>query len=343
MKPARPNFFHAAILLLVGLALPFSASLWAKSPPKGSSLDSFLQLYAYFPYPFEVDDSVRFILKGKIGKQSVRLLVDTGAAFTTIDPGSAPDAKTLGELKTTLHDSLLGEVDDPSVLLIDNLWFGPARFVHQPARAAKLEFSHEQVPFAGMLGVDFLVRNFCIIDCSGDRIYFRGAKPTPEQTEGMEKSLKSSGYLPVRLNGKRRLLAPSQVNGEASDWVVDTGSFVTFLEDGEKKRLGLRQIKQADLTGSMLGQNLSAPIIGLQRIGVGNRRLTVSMLSALALGEKTWRNIPIGLVDLNMAELQDPEFAGRNVHGFIGADFLRSYGALIDFSTMTIWFPTEHR
>jgi hypothetical protein len=322
------------IILLLG------ESVFAKdapgAPKSASSLEGFLRLYAYFPFPFESDEAYPFLLKGRIGDKNVKLLVDTGCNFTTVDPRSAPDAKTLGQLRTELHDSLLGEITEPSVLLIDNLAFGPARFFHQPARAEKLAADYVAIPFDGILGLDFFFRNFCIIDCAGSQIYFRGAKPTPEQEKGIEESLRRSGYTPVPFRGRARMI----VQGEPIDWIVDTGGRYTFLEESERSRLKLKR-EQRSSTGSYLPQNLEGQMIGLQRIGLGDHRLAVTRLPKLSLGPRTWKDVFVGLVDMKMSDLHDSEPLGPNVHGFLGADLLLIHGALIDFSCRTIWFPPE--
>jgi hypothetical protein len=194
-----------------------------------SSLADFLKLYAYFPVQFQRDDNEPFLLAASIGGKKVKLIVDTGCGFTTIDPRSAPNAKTLRELGSKLHDSLLGEISEPSVLLLADLAVGPAHFFNQPARPETLSAEHVTLRFDGLLGVDFLARNFCIIDCGGRQIFFRGAKPTHEQQIGIEKSLRDSGYTATPIQPGKRLILNGTIRGQPAGWIVDTGARYTFL------------------------------------------------------------------------------------------------------------------
>ena len=74
--------------------------------------------------------------------------------------------------------------------------------------------------FDGLLGLDFLVRNYCVIDCAGRKIYFRGARPTGEQKAAMEKSLRGSGYTPVPIHPGARMIVNGKIGGRATwpDW-----------------------------------------------------------------------------------------------------------------------------
>ncbi len=329
--------FILLLLSVTGFARPASGG-----PKSESSLEEFLRRCAYLPVPFQPDDDEPFLLKATIGEKKVKLEVDTGCSFTTIDPWSAPGAKTLGELHIELHDSLLGEIAEPSVVLIADLAFGPAHFFNQPARAEKLTADYVALSFDGLLGIDFLARNFCIIDCAGRQIYFRGARPTRKQEAAIERSLRGSGYTPIPIHAGKRMIIKGEIRGHPTDWIVDTGARYSFLEESELSRLKVKREQRSE-TGTNIPADLEGRLIGLQRIGLGTHRLTVARLSDLTVGERSWGNVYVGIVDMKMSELKGTEPISPNVHGFFGADFLLAHGGLIDFSTWILWFPPEPR
>jgi hypothetical protein len=337
------NFLAAALPQIVAVLLLLPTMAAAKEAPRGassSSIEAFLKLYSYFPFRFESDDNEPFLLQASIGDKKLKLTVDTGCPFTIIDPRSTPGLKTFGELGIKLRDSLLGELTDPALLVLENLSFGPARFFNQPARAEKLDADFIALRYGGILGIDFLVRNFCVIDCAGRQIYFRGAKPTPEQATAIEKSFRQSGYTPIAIAPGLRMIVKASIRGLTTNWILDTGARYTFLEENELSRLKLTR-ESTTSTGTYLPQNLEGRLVGLQKIGLGTRKLTVARVPDLTIGDRSWKDVYVGIVDIKMSDLNEPDLLASDVHGFLGCDILISRGALIDFSSWTLWLPPE--
>ena len=212
---------------------------------KRGSLEEYLRSYAYYPFSLDEQAGERFILFARINERKVVLLVDTGCPVTVLDTRKVSGLKTLGELKMKLADSQFGELADPRILLIDRLAVGGAQFSNQPARAAQLESDYVRLNFEGMIGLDFLLRNFCIIDCGNEQIFFRGARPTPAQSAAMARTFRASGFTEIPIRCTRRLIMASMAGGRPFGWIVDTGATFTVIEDSYRAKLNLKPVEHA--------------------------------------------------------------------------------------------------
>jgi hypothetical protein len=63
-----------------------------------------------------------------------------------------------------------------------------------PALVRELKMDNKTVAFQGALGLDFVFRNFCMIDCGDRRIYLRGSRPSAQQVGALQESLRRSGF-----------------------------------------------------------------------------------------------------------------------------------------------------
>src|SRR5882762_5216412 len=186
-NPDRGNFlpgenmrFRIVIcILLAAFAVAPQTGLAADSSTP-VSLEEFLKRLGYGSVPFKSDAHNRLRVDADLGNGKKRILfVDTGWRVTMLNEKSARGLKTLGELGVDLKDPYLGQVTNSSFVLVEKLMLGRAQFANQPARVGKHRMDYTQLPFDGVLGVDFLLRNFCLIDLSARRLYFRGSEPSP--------------------------------------------------------------------------------------------------------------------------------------------------------------------
>ena len=318
--------------LLAGGLVPRSAFAF------GASLERYLKAFSYYPVSFKATDDVPFMIEVQIDGKKKILLVDTGCPVTTLDTRKVPNLKTIGQLKTQLEDSVLGPLSDPSILLMDKLEIGGAQFVNQPARAAKLDADYIRLPFDGLIGLDFLLRNFCFIDCGNQQIFFRGSRPTPDQMATMAETLRGSGFAEVPIRCTSRLILAAGMGGQTLGWMVDTGASYSVIEESARARLKLKLVKKErpDI-GSYLPSDVEGWNIGLQGLGLGTHRLRVVRLPALRIGPQTWRDLYVGVADFDLSQMNDTADSAVDIHGLLGAELLASHGALIDFSSMTIW------
>jgi hypothetical protein len=231
---------------------------------------------------------------------------------------------------------VLGQITNASAVIMDKLKLGRAEFFNQPARSEKLEMDYVNVKFAGVLGMDFLARNFCLIDCASRRLYVRAGEASKEQKAALKETLLRSGYIEIRgwlLSG---MLVEVEFKDQRFNLVVDTGSDFTVLDSAEAKRLGLSPVKEDHpAIGSLLPEHYGGNMIGMGKVGA--HEFKVATVQNMKLGKRTLNTVHVGTVDLSSWQLGKPGTFGANTYGLLGSDLLKANGALIDFDSGTLW------
>jgi len=333
--PIRTLLLPATVFLQFLL----SAVAFGETPRQAPvTLATYLQSLGFAPAELKKVQTSYFLLDARVNGNRVRFKVDTGAPLTALDVGKAAGIKTLGELHLKLKDSFLGILSDPSILLVDELSVGGARFTHQPVRKMALDSDYITLGFGGIIGLDFLYRNFCILDCGAQRLYFHGGPPTAEQTSAIAQSLRNGGYNGVPIFGRRRLRLEidSQVNQQPFAWMLDTGAVFSLMEESERISLKLPTIRLAS-TGSFLPLNVEGQVVGFKTGGLGDHQAKVVSLPTLAIGPRTWERVNVAVTDLKPTDF-DRTAEAIHLHGMLGSNFLVDEGAIIDFSSQTLWF-----
>jgi predicted aspartyl protease len=326
----RPRKFLVVLLLVQGLAVQCT-------PAQKVSLDDYLKKLGCESVLLRRTEGNELLADGKLGERNCVFLVDTGwGGITTIGEKVGGRFKSLGELRVTLEDSLLGPLTNSSIVLVDRLVLGRAEFVNQPARVQKLEVDYISVPFDAALGRDFFLRNHCLIDCPGHRLYFRAQRPTADQAKALAETLEGSGFVGVKMTNGRVLSVEAQVNDQPVRLLVDTGATYSVLDEASAQALGLRHLKTKQApTGSLIPEEVNSGFVGMGNIG--RHKMWVTTLAHFQLGSSAWKDLYFGVVNLKAWKL-DSHGNGRDaVHGLLGADLLTANHALIDLSTGMLW------
>jgi len=327
-------------LLAASLALGFVARAAQADNGGGSSLEDYFKRVGYLPIELKRGEHDKLLAQGVLAGKKRLFLVDTGCGRTVLDESAARGLKSLGELGVTLEDGFLGKLSDPSLLLMDKLTLGSAQFLNQPARVTNLRMDFIFVGSDGVLGCDFFFRNYCLIDCFGNRLYVRGSKPSDDVTSAMAATLRRSGFIDVPINLKYGLTVDAKVNDESVKLLVDTGSTFSILDNALAKRLGLAAVKHdaADV-GSLIPKEWTANAIGFGKIGA--HKMWVTKLKALEVGSLQWTNVHVGVTGLKNWGLAEPGSRSEEVQGVLGREMLRGRGALIDYHSHKLWFRPE--
>jgi predicted aspartyl protease len=313
----------ARYLLIATLLVAVSIRCVAGETQLKPSLENYLKGIGYEPIPLNRNEQNDLVARAELHGKQRSLVVDTGWSLTTLDKGVARKLKTLGELNLKLEDSFLGTITNPAIVLMD-LKLGRAVFTNQPARVESLQFGGRWVG-DGVLGCDFLFRNYCLIDCLSRRLYVRGAAPPLEIRNALEESLRRSGYHEVDLSREFNLVLTfeAKANDQPLRLLVDTGAVYSLLDDGQVKRLGLRPRAKP------------MKVVGVGKIG--SQWLDVARLKSLQLGDLMRSDIDFGVADLRNWGVSEPGREMHDVHGILGADQLMLNGALIDCHRLKLW------
>src|SRR5437667_2349343 len=188
-----------------------------KSPKQtGPTLESFLAKLGYTAIPLKRGQHNDLRVTAHLAGKEKEFLVDTGWSLTTLDTPLGRKFKTARERGVELKDTVLGVLDDSETVLIDELKLGAARFLDQPARVRPLSASGESAFADGVLGCDFLLRHFCLIDCAELRLYVRSEHLSREGKVAFEASLNQSGWHGAPLDRTSALVRTCKANIEGN-------------------------------------------------------------------------------------------------------------------------------
>lgn len=215
--------------------------------------------------------------------------------------------------------------------------------MNQPIKVEKLEMDYKRISYKGVLGFDFLLRNFALLDCAGRKLYVRAEKPTDQLSNALTETLQRSGFTNVALRGEAYFTVTALVNGLPVELLVDSGASLSTIDESERKRLSLEMIKEQEI-GSYIpqevGQKEGAIMIGGGKVGA--HRMRAGPLKSLQVAGVEWNSLNFALVDLSAWGIADAEDKKR-FNGMLGPDSLGPQGALIDFSSRTLWFSLPKR
>src|SRR5579862_4398430 len=194
------RFIAFFCIVVISSVLQARSCLGAAQSP-GPSLEEYLKGMGYEAIAFERNSHIQPFVWGVLGNGHKRkLLVDTGSGISRLSESAAHGLKRVGQLDAVFEDSVLGTITNQSVAVMDKLLIGRAQFFNQPVRVEQFHADYVTVPFDGVLGYDFLARNFCLIDCWKRRLYVQSRKPSDEQSATLEESLRLSGFTRISLD-----------------------------------------------------------------------------------------------------------------------------------------------
>lgn len=318
------------VIARVGVTVSFMLALGAVAAEKQfrPTLETYLKRLGYEAVVLDLDrKGNKLMVKTLVNNRQRRFIVDTGCTVTALDRPVARGMKTLGESGLKLEDSLLGAVTNASFVIIEHLKLGRAEFLNQPAHV--ITNSSLRANQDGLLGADFLRRNFCLVDCLDRRLYVRGAAPDEKTQTALEESLRDSGFLAVELKFTRGLAMTlnARANGQPVRLLLDTGFTWSVLHDSQVKALGLAPKGSRLLLGNVLGKP--------------PERMRLARVDSLEIGGLTLSKVEFGVTDLRTWGIAGGKSASLDVDGVLGMDHLFLNGALIDCHKKKLWLkPT---
>ena len=176
---------------------------------------------------------------------------------------------------------------------------------------------------------------------------FPGPRPIfadagPGKRASLEDYFRSFAYYPYSLDERdsERFVLFARINEKKVVLLVDTGAMFTLMEDSERVRLNLKPADRAPV-GSFIPSSVEGWGYGLKGHGLGTQRMQAVCLPELTVGPQTWHDLYVGVADLDIADLNRGDESKGDVHGLFGAELLVRHGAVIDFSSLTIWLRPD--
>ncbi len=297
------------------------------------TLQTYLKNLGYCPIQLqrrgEVSPSVEVI----IGDRRHRFVVDTGCTITTVDKAIGKGWSSLKNLNVVLEDSFFGVWTNSGIVPIPAMRIGDAWFTNQPACIRR--FSAAVAGKKGMLGVDFMLRNHSLFDCSGPQLFVRQSELPAANRAHLERTMEVSGFKKVRLQRCRGLglTCVARLNAQAVTLFIDSGAFWTVLDERVASRCKLNVSETGAEIRGVAGQRENfqvAPLKSLELDGVPVSTRTKE-IGVARLG--SWKINPTG-------ETSD----SRMVDGLLGGELLMLCQALVDPAGNCMWVvPDESR
>ena len=173
----------------------------------------------------------------------------------------------------------------------------------------------------GLFGLREMVRYGAVLDLTNHLLLIHPGGPAKEISPGIRSLLTGQGYTPIDLAiAQGHLQVAAMVNGTPCHLIVDTGAFLTTLDQqfARKARIG----------GYNSGQYA-------QGFGTKARPIKVAQFPEFKVGGFMIRNASVTISDL------DPELLGSDgksgATGLLGAEYLGLHGAIIDCNSTTLY------
>lgn len=179
----------------------------------------------------------------------------------------------------------------------------------------------------GLFGLSEMMKYGAVLDISNRLLMVNPRGQTKGISAGIRSILTKEGYTPVELSIRGgHLHVSAVVNGTPCRLVVDTGAFLTVLDDGfaRKARLG--------------GYNTGAYAQGF---GTKARPIQVSQFPEFKVGDFTIRNASVTITPLSSGLLGGD--GNDAAVGLLGAEYLGMHGAIFDFNSATLYLRPKRK
>ena len=318
---------HLSIrIAIVCLALSFSSHSLSRATaaePAKPPMQAYLEKLGFTAIPLELKDN-HHVLAGRLNGRSLKIMVDTGCSITTVSTAVGKRLKSIEETGRILDDPVLGKLKSSDYKLIEELELGPVKLQMQPARVRGLDLGGRRGADM-IIGMDFLARFHCLIDCLELRLYICAKAPPEPVTKALRGTLEKSGFklVPAPLSQQLVMTCAGRINGEPVTWLVDTGGFWTMMDNATLGRLKLPQ-----------------EFTGWRAVGVGktgSTKLRVTEFKEIELGGVKLRWVDVGVADLSNWRLGQGEDDLLKVDGILGMDQLVKNNVLIDCASGELW------
>jgi hypothetical protein len=299
------------------------------------SLENYLKPLGYVAVALRRGPNNELRAAVEVAGRKREFMVDTGCTLTMIDTSLKSKFKTPHELGISFKDAILGVLDNSEEVIIDELRFGTARLLNEPALIKALNSSGGSAFADGILGCDFLLRHFCLIDCSGLRLFMRSERPREEDRASLERLLNQGSMHCAPLHQTSALVSTCKaaIDGNPLVLILDTGSASTMIHSKTAERYKLRTYQTQTPNKR----------VGLGTIGNVMPYATRPKLFEVDGVEMPLLGLSLGVTDMsswNIGAQGDPL---ESADGMLGAEFLAVNRGVIDLADRKLWFQAGTR
>lgn len=273
------------------------------------------------------------VLRGSVNGHAATFLVDTGAniSFLRSDRAQAFGVRRLGTQTERLGRTFpLGA--------IERLAAGDTTFGDTTVALADAGQWRGTLPGGGaadgVLGLDLLRRFEAIINCHTRQIFFQ---MNPAARTSLEASTRAFGFVAVPLEQSRRgyLRVVCRLRGRPGKLVVDTGAFVTGIDQAVARSLGMTTRPSRLTMRGLDGEVQPVALAQVDDLKIGGVAIAPQPFAVADLfGEKKRRRTYTGLGRIEYYTARIPE---ARLFGVLGNELLDQRRAIIDLGSMTLF------
>ncbi|MGE5209510.1 MAG: aspartyl protease family protein [Alphaproteobacteria bacterium] len=273
----------------------------------------------------------KMIMSVRINGYPAKLLVDTGASQVILDKdvaesaGVKPFQRALNQVRFSVPSQVftMGSEINGQLLpvgMAQNITAGSMNFGNNPV--ALRDSSHSRDSGAGrvdgILGLDILLRYKAVVNCRTKLIFFKVDQARRINLSAIAASEKFT-RVPMQREENGVLTVLCSIRGQPARLLVDTGAFVTTLDEAFVKSLGIG----------------SEPTRISAQFGRGeSKRISAARINDLRIGAFKVPSEKLGVARL-------PNFALRQgnsrIVGILGMDTLYIHRAIVDLDGMNLF------
>jgi predicted aspartyl protease len=193
-----------------------------------------------------------------------------------------------------------------------------------PETGSHIAESRNLAHLNGVLGAREMVRYGMIIDCTRQMLYVNPNGASSALSQGMASYLAPRGFtrIPMRLNANHHFDVQGALNGQATRFIVDTGSSTTLIDTQVAVRSGIGVTALAGYGAGGAG----GLVEGVNRTGV----------KELAIGNFKLANAEVVVAHVSKDILLSKSAAESNA-GVLGQDYLATNFAVIDMGGLALY------
>ncbi len=323
-------------LLLAAVLLNAAPSRAAEV--KSTSFQEFLIRNGYELVQLKMDDRNKLYVGGRIHQKSVKIMIDTGAMCSAVDPSIGSTLAPVGRMAGNVRGVFGVAVERPALVNLDKVELGastisgmqaavlPLRGPRRTATGSNISTADPHADTDMILGMDFLTAHHALLLVAGPKLYLRREKPDVALADAIGAALKANGWVDAPIEappGADHICVSGQINGHAARLLLDTGSFVTQLDWGQLAALG---VKAHETLGNVSG------------VGSKQGALNFTKIDSFKVGAAAELiGVNVGIVDL--ASLNQGRIAAgqKPIQGILGPEYLDRWLALIDCATPRVF------
>lgn len=303
-------------------------------PGRQQGLDTLLGPLGYAVVPLRISTRPHLEVAARINGVTGHFLVDTGAQITVVHTGSLGKFK-LSAVKTgvRVYGAVGGPGEQIQAALANRLQIGPCEATPFLLGVSDLSALNHGRPgkkpeeYDGIIGADVLQTFAFIVDCAGQQLLVwppNNARARPANNGGIAGFLRSRNYgeIPMKRASISDFEVPANVNGSKALWLVDTGAAITLLDRKVSRRAGVQLHSTPYTVGGA---------------GGGRQRIEIGIVDNLRFSSVQVRSAYVAVSNISLHNAALEESGKPTIDGYLGADFLRERGGVIDCGQMRLY------